>query len=251
MAAPCINDTCSITSSIDPVTRRLALDVILNPSGGLFCDNGLGINLLGDPAPAAASAAVDFMQLLLTPGGELWSAPKGAQISTFASSVVSIPSDGQESGGANGVSAGTVTNPFNASAMVMVLGRFQIGWTIEGVAEAQSLSTDSNIGWVPYAAEVTSRFKVDNINRDAAQHSISGVWLTDKQPHNGRDWRDFAWVGNIGPGDTLDFAASGALVVPTSPAGYPYNLDFSAGPSFVDRGFQVTGQAIVLPFGVQ
>lgn len=266
MALPCIDDTCSVRAAKNPTTKHLQLDVKTSPSGGLYCrgDNtGLAVQLLGEPDNDDAVTDQGFIKLKLTGGGELWVAPERAVRHSFASSEpVGIPSAafvGNESQNPIDTNASLV-NPFANDALLIVKGRFEVGWTIPLIAEAAALSTGTGIKWTPFGAEVETFFKTDYpddvpppFNVVASFVSVCGVWPRDKAPHNGRDWRDFMFVGVIGGGKTMNFSASAKFIVPEDAGDYPYNLSFlknsEANPGFPDRGFACRGTATILPIG--
>ena len=250
MAAPCINDTCSVTSSIDPVTRRLALDVILNPSGGLECDSGLGVHVYGDPAPAAIIDEA-FQQLGITPAGEVWSIPKRARVHNFGSSdPVPIPHNGTESN--NPIDSGDqVVNPYNSPALVLMVARLRVGYTVEQVGVPQCLTTGAGIEWVPYSGQLTARFKVDNDPKTAVLYDIGGVHPRNATPHHKRRWEYSVWAGIIGAGATMVLTADAAFQGDGSDT--RFNIDTATAPGsapiFAERGLMCNGQAIIMPFG--
>lgn len=75
---PCVNDTCSVVSTVD-ANGRLNLDVRLNPNGGIQCTDGVGLGLTSIPShvvlnnsmPArstlTASDTEDFLMTLTNP----------------------------------------------------------------------------------------------------------------------------------------------------------------------------------------
>jgi len=84
MALPCVNDTCSMSPSIDIVTGALILDARLSPIGGLECvgdgtgvDDGISVVRLFDNTavnPATAANMSDgLIPLEITTDGQLYS----------------------------------------------------------------------------------------------------------------------------------------------------------------------------------
>lgn len=70
---PCINDTCSITSTVD-ANRRLSLNARLDPDGGIVCTEGegLGVQIIGNTGVAAGSLDACDTLLGMTTTGQLF-----------------------------------------------------------------------------------------------------------------------------------------------------------------------------------
>lgn len=252
MGAPCINDTCSISSRIDPVSRRLEHTVNLSAAGGLKCvdGQGLAVEILGDPAAAGAIDAA-FQQLGITPGGELWSIPKRAHFENFGSSnPVPIPHNGSVS--TNPIdSNNAIENPYASPAVILLLARLRVGYTVEQPGIPQCLTTGAGIEWVPYSGQLTGRVLVDNDPKTAVLFDIGGVHPRNSTPHNKRRWEYTVWAGIIGAGATMVLTADAEFQGDGSDT--RYNIDTAtphgSAPVFAERGLMCNGQALVLPFG--
>ncbi len=252
MGAPCVTDTCSIASSIDPVTRKMIHDVILAGTGGLKCDNGLAIEIYGDPAPAAIVDAA-FQQLGITPGGEVWSIPKHASVETFESAApVPIPHSGADS--ASPVTVGSIVNPYASAALAIVTGRMRVGYSIDTLVEGATLATQTfGIDWIPFAGQLSAQISVDGSSRIVSYFDPSGVHPNAASPHHKRDWKEGTWVGVIGAGAT--WVLTGSAQYQTGQGGQVqrFNIDTetaaAAAPAFAERGLKINGQVIILPFG--
>lgn len=261
MGAPCINDTCSISSQVDPVTRRLQMEVNLYGEGGLTCVDGEGVQLkiLGDPGPVAAIDAC-FQQLGVDTLGNAWSIPKRAKIHTFSGSVVNIPQGGDEGDPSSDSisSGGTLVNPYSCQAMVLVVGRYEVGYTIfDGAPGSNPLITSSapNAGdWIPFNADIKTRIAFNGVNKNVAYMDVGGiVKQSTLNNSNKRRWQDFAFYTTIGGSSSVTIEAfanhegSGeAINISTvNPADPAY------GDPFPDRGFRAYGNAIIMPFNAE
>lgn len=244
MGAPCINDTCSIKSSIDPVTRRLNHDVVLNPSGGLKCEDGVGIEVYGDPAPSAIIDAA-FQQLGITPAGEVWSVPKRAKILTFGSSAsVPIPHNGDNS--ADPIDAEAIVNPFASPALALVAWRLRVGYT---VPDANPISNNANtVDYIPFSGTLQAQLLVDNDPKVTTYLDPGGMQVS--APANKRDWREGVWAGVIGAGATWNMSARASWQVGAGNVVQRFNIETTAPDGgFPERGLRANGQVIILPLG--
>jgi hypothetical protein len=249
MGAPCINDTCSIKSSIDPVTRRLNHDVVLNPSGGLSCDNGLKVEILGDPAAAAALDAC-FQSLGVTPAGELYAVSKRAKFESFGSTdAAPIPHNGNDS--ASPVNESAIVNPHDCPALVLVNWRMRLGYTVtDPGTDNATLVTPNGIPWIPFGGQLEARLLIDGDAKATAYFDPSGVHPRTASPHNKRDWREGCWAGIIGAGATWNVTAIASYAVGAGNTVQRFNIDTeTVAAAFPDRGLKANGQAIILPLG--
>lgn len=127
MAAPCVVDTCSIQSLIDPITRKLQLDVRLDPAGGLQCGNltdanaGLGIKLADDCGQF----------LSLNAAGELLATATGGLGYEATTDFVAIPHAGTDE---VDVLSFQRTNPYDCDMIGAMYGRYETRFKIEGSA---------------------------------------------------------------------------------------------------------------------
>lgn len=251
MGAPCINDTCSITSKIDPVTRRLEHSVVLNAVGGLSCENGLKAEILGDPAPTAPVDTA-FQQLGMSPAGELWAIPHRARFESFGSaSSVPIPANGDAS--ASPITEAAIVNPFPSAALVVVAWRMRVGYTI---SEVPGLLRDPDLAgapnWIPYSAMIRAGLTIEGSQRATAFFDLSGVHPSTSAPHHRRRWEEGVWAGVIGAGATWIVSANARYQVGAANEVQKHNVDTSAPDGNMDdRGFSANGQAIIMPFGGQ
>ncbi len=213
MGAPCINDTCSISSRIDPISRRLEHSVNIAAAGGLTCvdGQGLAVEILGDPA-AASAIDTAFQQLGISPAGELWSIPKRAHFEDFGSTdPVPIPHNGSLS--ANPIdSNGSIENPYASPAVIILLPRLRVGYTVVDPGDDDAtLETGFGINWVPYSGQLTGRVLVDGNPETAVLFDIGGVHPRASAPHHKRRWEYTAWASIIGAGATMVITADAAF----------------------------------------
>lgn len=254
MGAPCVNDTCSIASRIDPVTRRMEHNVVVSDTGGLECvdGQGLAVKIVGDPVPAAA-ADLCFQQLGISLLGELWSIPERAKILTFGSSdPAPIPHNGNDS--ANPINAGSIVNPFSCPALALVLWRLRLGYTVDALVEGATLATQTfGIDWIPFAGQLSVDLLVDGSVQVVSYMDPSGVHPNTAAPHHKRDWREGAWAGVIGAGATWVLTAAARYQVGQGAQVQQFNMDTEtaagSAPAFAERGLKANGQVIIMPFG--
>lgn len=252
MGAPCVNDTCSIKSTIDPVSRRMNHDVVLNPSGGLSCDDGLKVEILGDPAAAAALDAC-FNSLGVTPAGELFAVTDRAKILTFGSAdPAPIPHNGNDS--ANPISSGSIVNPWDCPALAIVLWRLRVGYTVvDPGTDNAALTTPNGITWVPYAGQIDANIIVDGDPKDTSYFDIGGMHPRTATPHHKRRWESGAWAGVIGAGATWVMTAAARYQVGSGDVVQRFNIDTetaaASAPVFAERGLKANGQVVIFPMG--
>lgn len=264
MAAPCINDTCSIRAAVDSITRQLTLDARLDPTGGLQCidGRGLGLAIVNDPAAVTfASVAGDlcFHQLGITTAGEVFSVPERARFQGFSSSTaVNIPQGGDEGDEsiANPIDTGqTVTNPYDCQAMMLVIGRFRVGYSIStaavdnlGLTEQTIESADASSQlWIPYNGDVRARFFIDGTNESTSYFDIGGTIPNSLNNSNKRRWEYFVVRRSLAAGATVDLDAR------ANHEGNNESLNISTinpatAPTFDDRGLKCDGEVIIFPF---
>lgn len=97
---PCVNDTCSITSTVD-ANGRLNLTVNLDPNGGLVCTDGAGLGLAASPLSDIVTAGMPDRLDLPSPG------------------VVQFPF--------------SITNLTGSTILVVADARFAFTYTVDGV----------------------------------------------------------------------------------------------------------------------
>jgi hypothetical protein len=255
MAAPCINDTCSVTSIIDPITRRLELDVRYG-GGGLQCVDGLGLGALlyGNPA---RTNPVDpcFQQLRMTAAGELFSEPGRVRYKDFgSSSEVGVPYTGGYS--SNPIDSNTsVANPYNCAAMAIIYGRFRIRYSIgneaTGALPANSIS-DGALTWFPYHANIKFEFNSTAAAagpagaEEVAYQNISGMRaVADTQSGDPNEvWVYFVSSRPVGAGDSVSPRAYAKHQEDTGGSG---NTNQNVNTDDFDNGFKCNGRIIFLP----
>lgn len=124
MATPCINDSCSITSNIDPVTRRLTMEARLDALGGLECgteaDPNSGLRVRPNDCNLNLNAAgeVAINDVLYGVG------------QTIEASPVAIPGNGDEVEILNL----EIENPYDCVALVQLMGRFELFYKIDDIS---------------------------------------------------------------------------------------------------------------------
>lgn len=249
MSAPCINDTCSITSLIDPDTRRLELNARIDPTGGLQCIDGRGLGMLifGEPE-AAAPIDTCYQQLGISGSGAVWSIPKRALVHDFSGDVVNIPQGGNEGDeSADSISTGgSLTNPYDCQAMLWVWGRFEVGYTISTAASDDYTNPTVDTGdFIPFNAEVECRFKINGNPQATSIMDIGGIVPAALDGSHKRRWEYFAIRTSIGANDTISLTAM---------ANHEGNNEVvnastvNADVNFPSRGFRIVGEAIIMPF---
>ena len=246
MGAPCINDTCSITSKIDPTSRKLEHNVVLADGKGLECVNGLAVKIFGDP-PAAGLTNDAYQMLGITPGGDLYAHPKKTAFRSFGSTdAVPIPHNGTLSN--NPIdSGGSVTNPYDLEATLVIIGRFRLGYTVPLLGIPQCFSTGAGIEWVPYSGQLTMRFDVDGDSKAVELADPSGVHPRAATPHYKRDWRHFVWVSSIAAGATRVLTAAADYQDDGSDTRFNMITEGAFDPAHPERGFMCNGQVLILP----
>lgn len=278
MAAPCMNDTCSITTSIDAITRQLSINVNRRNQAGLYCDGGLGVKVFGDPVNAMPIDTC-FQQLGIAANtGDsdglgalvgLWSIPKRAKFKTFNSDAVNI----KQGAGVNGEGAVSVdplggidiTNPYDCQAMMLVMGRFMVGYTVSYTDSVDNLTvsnpvirsdTDVNATnnqpgdfYVPFNADIKCALAINASNEAVSFMDIGGIvpvsHVSGLNNSNKRRWEYFAFRYSIAAGATVTLSASSNH----EGSGESVNVKtIDADVGFPDRGFSVDGTAIIFPF---
>lgn len=259
MAAPCINDTCSITTSIDSVTRRLQIDARLDPTGGLQCvdGRGLGLEIYGAPA-AAAPIDTCFQQLGISTAGEVWSIPQRARLRTFSSSdPVGIPQNANQGNfSSNPIDTGaSVTNPFACSALAVITGRFLVRYTvalpsdgsIPPVANRITGAGGTQDTWTPYNADIQCRLSLDGGSSSivSVYPDTSGIMLSsDVNTDELKDaWHYFAYQVVVAGGASLSLYADARHVGTSGQRNVNTALDSGLG-----RGFRAEGILTFMPF---
>ena len=268
MAAPCINDTCSITSLIDPVTRRLELNTRIDPTGGLVCNDGLGLaaQILGDPA---AAAAIDtcFQQLGVTPAGELWSIPKRAKTQLRLGDVVNIPqAAGTADQSANSLAGESIVNPFTCEAEVLIVMQYRVGFTISQTAPAgdhgNPVVTDASVSggsggvMIPYGMQVECRTdglspSLSDFANAAHFMDVGGLVPVALNNSNRRQFAYAATRTRLVAGGSISLDARANHRLTTANEVHWFNVSTvnpDDAPTFAERGFTANAFAIVMPF---
>lgn len=273
MAAPCINETCSITAEINPIDRRLEMNVRIDPSGGLVCNDGLGLaaNIFGDPA-AAIPVDQCFQQLGVSPAGELWSIPQKAKTIVRAGNVVNIPqAAGSASRSANSFSGAQaiITNPFDCEAEILLFTQYRIGYTIDTASPAgdhgnpvildASVSGGDGGNMIPYGAQIECR----NDAAGAGGNFVDSVVFADiggvvpggagvgMNESNRRHVTYGVTRRRIGANANLNLDAYANHRLTISGDVHWFNVTTvnpADAPTFPDRGFQASVLAIIFPF---
>lgn len=264
MAAPCINDTCSISSLIDPVTRRLEINAVLNNSMGIECVDGQGISARLMPTLRAAGQDTCFQQMGFDASGQMFSIPHRARVFDFSGGPVNIP-QGQPAGEGNASSEAIttglqVTNPFSCSAMMLVIGRFEVGFTISYTDSAAGShgnpTVDDGSGvMIPFNGEVRGVFRTDGFERAVSFMPFGGIVPLALNNSHRRVWEYFAFRQTIAGGATVDLSATANHIPDTSGGdGHGVNIitvNPATAPVFSDRGFACRGEVIIMPFNNQ
>lgn len=274
MAAPCINETCSITAEINPIDRRLEMNVRIDPSGGLVCNDGLGLaaNIFGDPA-AAIPVDQCFQQLGVSPAGELWSIPQRAKTILRTGDLVNIPqaagSVGSPDNSFSGAQA-TITNPFDCEAEILLFMQYRIGYTISTVgpvgdhaapviaATAVSGGTPDGI-IIPYGAQIECRTNAVGAGgnfTDAVVFADIGGSVPELLDNSNRRHVSYGISRRRiagGASINLDARANHRLTAAPGNDVHWFNVTtvtgtFGSVPDFPDRGFQASALAIIFPF---
>lgn len=255
MGAPCINDTCSITTQIDPATRRLQINAVTAGDGGLKCfdGSGLGINVYGSPAKAPP-IDTGFQQLGITTGGEVWSIPKRALYKSFSGGPVNIPqgagSSGEGSLSSSPIGTVSITNPYNSQAQMIIIGRFDVNYTISLSANGHIHGNPTIDGgaMIPFNGDIRTEIKIDGSSPiAAAYHDIGGVVPSALNNSNKRSWKFFAVQTTIAANDTRTLEAFAQHEGDNESVNI-ITINPSSSPVFTQRGFMVSGTAIILPF---
>ena len=195
MAAPCVQDTCSITSAIDAVTRQLQLDARLDPQGGLKCteDLGLGVAIYEDPGTAGALADACLNGLRRTGGGELLATPKRAVVASASGTVQDVAESGAES--ATSFTLNT-TNPYDCTVLGLIRGRFEMTYRVDAAG--------------PFNADMRCRILRDGGGSAAVYMDIGGdlTGLGGGANSVKRRWQYFNEIVTIGGGATATWTAT-------------------------------------------
>lgn len=263
MGAPCINDTCSIKSQVDPVTRRLQIDAHINEDYGLACvdPNGIQLKILGNPDPVNPNDT-GFQQLGIDLSGNAFAIPKRARVHSFSGSTVNIPQGGSEGDfyTSSPITVGAnFTNPYSAQATVLIIGQYKIGFTVQNNSSGLNGNID---GWIPYHADIEALMEVNNTdaNSSKAWFDIGGILPSCMNQTNKRIWENFAFYTTIEANATMSISAKARHTEPPSEGCseggvYKKSVNISTVPgdagNFPDRGFKAEGVAIIFPFTAQ
>jgi len=270
VAAPCINETCSITAMVDPITRRLELEARIDPQGGLICNDGLGLaaRVFGGP-PAADPVDQCFQQLGTSVAGELWSVPKRAKTVLRTGEVVNIPQVAGSAGSPQNSFSGDqaeITNPFSCEAEMLVVMQYRIGFTISldgpDGDHLHPVVTDAAVSggnagvMIPYGMQVQCR--TDSIGAggnfvDAVSFVEVGGLAPDLLDNTNHRVIQYAVSRRrIGANATVNLDARASHIVSALGDVHWYNVTtvdtFGSVPAFDDRGFQATALAYIFPF---
>jgi hypothetical protein len=231
MAAPCVQDTCSITSAIDAVTRQLQLDARLDPQGGLQCTEGvgLGVAIYEDPGTAGALADACLNGLRRTGGGELIATPKRAQIGTGSGTVQGVALTGAES--ATSFTLNT-TNPYDCAVLGLLVGRFEMTYRIDDDG--------------PFNADMRCRLLRDGGAVAATYMDIGGdlTGLAGGANSVKRRYDYFAEIVTIGAGASYTWTSTANH----EGANEDLNITTSGTEGSTDLGFRAVLDVIHLPF---
>lgn len=259
MATPCINDTCSITSAIDAVTRKMSLNAQLDPTGGLICTDGrgLGVEIYGAPA-VAAPVDTCFQQLGVSPAGELWSIPKQARIHQFScSDSVGIPQNANQGNfSTNPIDQGNaVVNPYACAAFAIITGRFRVRYIIANPSDGlippidECLADSTPDYWVPFNADIQCRLSIDGGSSQviSAYPDTSGIMRRSDVQAGGDgeqkdNWAYFALQLLVGASQAVSLSADARHVGTSGQR----NMNTAQGAN--QRGFIAEGQIVFLPF---
>lgn len=205
---PCVNDTCSIVSTVD-ANGRLDLNARLDPLGGLVCGTnadpnaGLRAALYGDPVATNPATLTECDNLLgITSDGKLFARRPGYELITVAGSRVDFPADGNDT--ANSVSA-SITNNKACQRLVIARTSFNFQFTVDNTDGYESdgsfvfevspvYGTQGSAftvsGPVDPNGDVGSDFKIHNMHRvdmftiPASQAISLKAYGTDRQGYN-------------------------------------------------------------------
>jgi hypothetical protein len=129
---PCVNDTCSIVSTVDE-NGRLNINARLSALGGLVCgtdalpNDGLRVALHGDPAAVSPASLTECDNLLgITTEGKLFAQRPGYELLQVTGTEVDFPSDATDSTNSTNF---TVTNNANCSRLVILRTKFVFQFT--------------------------------------------------------------------------------------------------------------------------
>lgn len=228
MAAPCINTTCSVDANIDPVTRRLELDVINSNYGSVKCNAGGEPSLSGglyvdiaNNTPLALSADNKLHNTLVrNSDGKLYAALPHGDLTRVAGDYVGIPHtynsgtadpyDGDVS--ANSVNF-TVTNYLPYDALLLLFCDFVLNYQVtttpgnsgNGVVCGEILATSLASGPVPPAAKlipfnlnVAAQLFFGTNSRMTARFDSSGIAPYDGQYKKVKEYAASAYQMSAG-----------------------------------------------------
>jgi len=160
---PCFEDSCSIVSTVTG-NGRIQNTARLDPAGGIGCgtdadpDSGLRLNILGDPAPAAAGTILDCDNLLgTTTDGLAFARRPFFEQAAFSGTKEVIPAGGTS---ANSVSA-SITNPSLCSRLVII----NCVWTVQYTATGATPE---------YRSDFVARLEINGVPSIGAELDISG-----------------------------------------------------------------------------
>lgn len=181
---PCVNDTCSVVSTVD-ANGRLNLDARLRADGGLNCVDGQGLGILLDPNAAN--------KLSLSTAG-LFSAGTSHQISLgHGGTVVNFPTSAQTADSAN-------FNVVNGSASQSRLILLHVKWQYNFVVTDDEWRTDGTFVLDVDGSLITESFAIGGAdNTAAADASDAKVYAS-----HATVWRTLA------AGDTLSIRSYGS-----------------------------------------
>lgn len=285
MGLPCIDDSCNVIATINPLTKHLQLQVKVNPDGGLNEGDddcaGLRVELLdGNTISSPSDPGNLVARLGLAAGGQLYVNPGRALTENFGGGVddagpnpvaARIKHDGTESltvnAATNPISDNELTNPYPVTALVIVTGTFRLGWTIPLVGTNIKLisNNDASIDYVPYHAKIRAQIiaaigTVEPTDWPAAIagsgaapqrtafFDVGGMARNDKTPQHLRDWRDFSFALYVPAGEKVFLAAQASHNGDIDIRTFVDTETFPAvAPAFEDRGIRASGEAIWLP----
>ena len=257
MAAPCITDTCSISTSIDPNTRRLQIDVSLAPTGGLECVDGagLGLSIYGDPAAAGTLVDTCYQQLGTTTAGEAYAIPKRAKVHSFSSSAsVGIPQNANEGNfSANAIDTGAaIANPYACASLAIITGRFRVRYSVGLPSDAsvpptaECLADGDGEYWVPFNGDVQCRMFIDGgtSSIESLYPDCSGIM---KRTYVSANELKDSWIG-FARQVIVPASASLSLYADARHVGTSGQSNINTAFAADNRGFMCDGEITFMPF---
>lgn len=224
MGAPCINDTCSITSIIDPVTRRLEISAKLAGNGSIACNegviaglnDGLFVNIPND-TPQALTADQQAHNILVrhTDGTLFASLPHGS-FERVVGDYVGIPHTyaTPPSGDPSASSLSfNITNPFAHDALLIIAGNFVLNYEVTNTGMGNPgngvntgrLVTNAVGGpatdLFPFNMNVAAQLRFGSNSKVTARIDSSGLSPNDGQFKNANEY--FAVMYQMAAGEVL------------------------------------------------